>query len=403
MASAVFLGLSTCSLEAWATEPAAATVTESAARLEHVQQQIESHHEKIEGFQLKALNFEQDLSRIDREIEKGQGTLRDLQGKLDALAGVISQKEGEIAAVLRQKMTTAEHVKKRLAALYQTGEVGIFNALFSSTDLGALLNLQEYIRSLFQQDHQSLQGYRDQIALLAQAKEELSESKGQLQGLIDQLQVGEAALQQSRNQRDSLLAQARLEQDLSRQALKELEAAAEKLTKTITQAQELERKKAQKMIAQKPVKGGGSGEDKGRFAAQQGRLPPPASGQIIRVFGPYQDPFGNELDAEGIDLSLPPETPVVAISPGRVIFADGMSGYGKLVIVDHGEQYYCLISGLASVTRRQGEDVKTGDVLGLSGQPTGLVNPGLHIEIRHGSTPVDPLLWLDSGQLEMKK
>lgn len=135
------------------------------------------------------------------------------------------------------------------------------------------------------------------------------------------------------------------------------------------------------------------------FAAHQGRIPPPVPGQIIRGFGPYKDPFGNDLHADGLDLAVPPQTPVTAMHSGLVIYADQMAGYGNLVIIDHGDQYYTLLSGLGTLVAQKDEEVKSGDVIGTFGQPSGLINPGLHIEIRHGSTPVDPLLWLDPSQL----
>lgn len=380
---------------AWGVDPAP-----NATQLDQVQKQIESHQEMIEDSQIKALNLEQELNRIDSEIKKGQETLRELENNLGRLEGFIQHKEGEIATIQHQKEAIAEHIKKRLAAFYQTGEVGIVNALFSATDLGELLNLQEYVQALFQYDQKVLQGYREQITLLNKAKEELTAAKAELQGLISQVQDGETALLKSRKERDALLAQARTEQELYRQALKELEAAAAKLIQTINQARALEIRNTKKNSTGQQPMSARTGSPSTKFAAHRGQLQPPAPGQIIRVFGPYKDQFGNQLHADGIDLSLAPDTDVTAMYGGRVIFADLMPGYGQLVIIDHGEQYYSLVSGLAALDVKKDEDVSTGDIIGLFGKSTGLVNPGLHLEIRHGSTPVDPLLWLDSSHLE---
>lgn len=374
----------------------------SAARLNQVQQQIESHQEKIEESQIKALNLEQELNRIASQIAMGQETLRGLQEQLHRQEALIQQKERQTEAIQAEKEAIAGHIKKRLAAFYQTGEVGIINALFSATNLGDLLNLQEYVQTLFQYDQQVLQGYREQIALQAKAKDELTQAKEQLQALIGQVQEGESALLKSQQERDQLLAQARAEEDLYRQALKELEAAAAKLIKTITKARALEVKANRKLTAHsqsRPQTRTGASLRTG-FAAKKGQLQPPASGRVIRGFGPYKDRFGSDLHADGIDLGVPPKTLVTAIHAGRVIFAEHMPSYGNLVIIDHGEQYYSLVSGLDSLIVMKDDTVKAADVIGTFGQPTGLVNPGLHVEIRHGSTPVDPLLWLEKNQLE---
>jgi septal ring factor EnvC (AmiA/AmiB activator) len=404
------LGLAIVTLALYSTQPSLAVASEhtpssapSNTQLNQVQQQITSHQGKIEESKIKALNLEQELHRIDSEIEKGQQTLRDMDGNLRNLEGFIQHKESEATAIQTQKNAIAEHVKKRLAAFYQTGEVGIINTLFSATDLGDLLNLQEYVQALFRYDQNVLQGYRDQISLLDKAMKELLGAKEELQALIVQVQAGEAALLKSREERDALLAAARTEQELYSQALKELESAAAKLIKTINTARALEIKNHKNTITRQQAMATGTSSPSTNFATHRGRIQPPVPGQIIRVFGLYKDQFGNELHADGIDLAVPAQTDVTAMHAGRIIYADEMQGYGKLVIIDHGEQYYSLVSGLASLDIKKGDDVSAGDIIGIFGEPTGLVNPGLHIEIRHGSTPIDPLLWLDSSQLEFTR
>lgn len=389
-----------CPMLAIAEQPPLAP---SNRQLNLVQKQIVSHQEMIEESKIKALNLEQELNRITSIIEKGQETQRELNANLHNLEDVISKKEAETTTIQKQKEGIAEHVKKRLAAFYLTGEVGIINALFSASNLGELLNLQEYVQALFRYDQKVLQGYRDQIAMLNKAKSDLTGAKVELQSLIGQMQAGEEALVKSREERDALLAQARAEQELYRQALKELEIAAGKLVKTINKARaiEIQNNKQKKTALQSKVITASNLNTK--FSSYKGKIQPPAPGQIIRVFGLYKDQFGNELHADGIDLALPSQTDVVAMHAGRIIYADEMPGYGKLVIIDHGEQYYSLVSGLAALDVTRDDEVNSGDIIGIFGEPTGLVNPGLHIEIRHGSTPVDPLLWLDMKQLEFTK
>lgn len=372
----------------------------SADRLRKVEKQLESHHAHIEESHIKALNLEQELHRIDSQIAKGQKNLHGLQERLQRQEDDIRRKEDEIRLIVAEKDIRAAHIKRRLAGFYQSGEVGIINALFSATDLGDLLNLQEYVQALFQYDKQVSDRFRAQISLLAQAKEALDQAKADLQALIAQAKEGEKALLVSREARDQLLAQARTEVALHRQATQALQEAASKLTASVEQqrAREIKatrQKKKRQAAKVKPAPPPNTG-----FLANKGRIPPPAIGRIIRKFGPYQDPFGNALRSDGIDLDVPQQTPVTAMHNGRVIFADEMPGYGNLIIIDHDSQYYSLISGLAVLHKNKDDIVSTGDVIGVFGQFDGLINPGLHIEIRHGSTPEDPLPWLDDSQLD---
>ncbi|MDP2106657.1 MAG: peptidoglycan DD-metalloendopeptidase family protein [Desulfobulbaceae bacterium] len=370
-------------------------------RLRQVEEQLDSHHEKIKESHIKALNLEQEMHRIDSQIAKGQKNLQELQEKSRRQEEAISNKEDEINLIVAEKDVRAAHIKKRLAGLYQSGEVGIINALFSASDLGDLLNLQEYVQALFKYDKQVTDEFKRQIELLAQAKEALAKAKADLEALITQAEEGEKSLRASREERDQLLAQVRTEVELHRQATQALQDAATKLTTTIEQerARELKaarQKKSRRLPKTKPTRPVNTG-----FLADKGRMPPPAIGQITRVFGPYQDPFGNGLRSDGIDIDVPPGTPVTAMHSGRVIFADTMPGYGNLIIIDHDSQYYTLTSGLASLSRAKDDIVSTGDVIGVFDQAPGLITPGLHVEIRHGSTPEDPLPWLDTSQLEI--
>lgn len=371
------------------------------ARLDQVNQQIKTHQEKIEETHIKALNLEQELNRIDSQIKEGQELLMALLEKLRDQERLIHLKEAEIADIETSKQASARHVSNRLAAYYQTGEVGIINALFSARDLGDLLNLQEYVQALFRYDQQVLTRFKEQIRLLTQAKEELTRARDQVSTLIAQVRESEKTLRNNREERDALLAKAKSEESLYREALRELENAAAKLAKTISQSRARELKatktKLSRQAGQRSLPDLGADLD---FAERQGHIPPPARGKLIRGFGPYQDRYGNTLMAGGIDLAVPPATPVTAMHGGRIIFSDQMPGYGKLVIIDHGSQYYSLVSGLDSLNKTKNEEVSAGEVIGTFGQPNGLINPGLHIEIRHGATPIDPLPWLDRSQLQ---
>ncbi len=372
------------------------------AQLKQVQTQIHSQREKLDDARIKILNLRQEIDRIVSQMKKSQTTLQGLQAALQRQEAGIRGKEQEIAALGEKKEVTAEHVKKRLAAFYQTGEVGVLNALFASGNLGELLNLQEYVQKLFQHDQQSLGEFRRQLARLADAQAELVKAKERSQVLIGQVKEGEAALAKSQEERDNLLAKAKAEEKLYQQALQSLEADAERLAKTIAQARRAEALAAKRRASAKKYQAGhfppiepGTG-----FAGQKGRLPPPAAGKVLRRFGPYQDNFGNQLHNEGLDMEVPAKSEVRAIHAGRVIFAGLMPGYGQMVIIDHGDQYYSLASGLAALKKKKGDQVRAGEEIGLAGGDEGGGHPGLHLEIRHGSTALDPLLWFDSRRLK---
>lgn len=97
-------------------------------------------------------------------------------------------------------------------------------------------------------------------------------------------------------------------------------------------------------------------------------------------------------EGPGVEIIAPLGTPVRAVFPGRVAFADRYGTYGRIVILDHGEHYYTVSANLGTLNVRVGQEVQTGAVLGTVGDDGR--GPMLYFEVRHGSETVDPGPWL---------
>jgi hypothetical protein len=120
------------------------------------------------------------------------------------------------------------------------------------------------------------------------------------------------------------------------------------------------------------------------FRTQKGRLPLPIAGrpEIRRV-------HRSGASGPGLELVSPPGTPVRAVFPGRVAFADRYDAFGSVVIVDHGDHFYTLMGDLASMDVRVGDDLSVGARIGSLGAAS-----VLYFEIRKGASTIDPSPWL---------
>lgn len=114
-----------------------------------------------------------------------------------------------------------------------------------------------------------------------------------------------------------------------------------------------------------------------------------------RSVGDVFSPFGGESH-RGVDLiTLDPRTgkhqrPVKAVNSGRVVLARRLSLEGNVIVIDHGSGIFSLYMHLSKFNVRQGESVKTGQVIGTSGRTGRVTGPHLHFGIRVGD-PTDPL------------
>ena len=87
-------------------------------------------------------------------------------------------------------------------------------------------------------------------------------------------------------------------------------------------------------------------------------------------------------------------TTVKAVADGRVVFADWMTGYGMILIIDHGNGYMSLYAHNDGLLRDAGDMVKRGDVVASVGKSGGQELPALYFELRRNGEPVDPRGWL---------
>lgn len=129
----------------------------------------------------------------------------------------------------------------------------------------------------------------------------------------------------------------------------------------------------------------------GGFTGLKKGMPFPVRGEVLGRFG-AERPEGGLW--RGIVLRSPEGARVHAIAPGRVVYAGWLSGFGNLLIVDHGAKYLSVYAYNQSLLKRVGDIVDTGDTVATVGATGGQVDSGLYFEIRHQGTPVNPLLWI---------
>jgi murein DD-endopeptidase MepM/ murein hydrolase activator NlpD len=113
----------------------------------------------------------------------------------------------------------------------------------------------------------------------------------------------------------------------------------------------------------------------------------PVRGPITSDFGPRR---AFARFHSGIDIAAKPETPCRIAAAGTVVFAGWQNGYGKTIIVEHGDRIHTLYGHLSRLVVSRGQRVKQGAVIGLTGTTGHASGPHLHYEILVNGRPVDP-------------
>ncbi|MDQ6676468.1 MAG: M23 family metallopeptidase [Acidobacteriota bacterium] len=121
----------------------------------------------------------------------------------------------------------------------------------------------------------------------------------------------------------------------------------------------------------------------------------PVDGRLMGGFGSRSDPFSGEgAYHTGVDISAPTGTQIRATADGRVQFAGFYNGYGRLVIIDHGNNYQTYYAHLSSANVTEGQEIRRGQTVGAVGTTGRSTGPHLHYEVRIGSSPVNPYRFL---------
>ena len=120
----------------------------------------------------------------------------------------------------------------------------------------------------------------------------------------------------------------------------------------------------------------------------------PVRGKVITSYGAKTNGKSND----GINLAVPEGTPVKAAEDGVVAYSGNeLKGYGNLVLVRHANGYVTAYAHASELLVKRGDTIKRGQIIAKSGQSGEVGSPQLHFEIRKGSSPVDPLQFLNGA------
>ena len=293
-----------------------------------------------------------------------------LQSEMDSLRGRIDQRR--------------DRLSNRLRTMYMRPRTSMISTVLSArnmTELGSRLRAMTHLART----------ERSLIGGVQEAQGDLRHRRGRLAGQMAEINLTRSEVEDRRVELESLqgkrgaaLAEVRAERARFDASLKEMEGAARQMQDLITRLQNERDPDAQGTT---------------NFGQRAGSLLWPVAGRILKPFGRSVHPeFGTVVMNKGVNIGAPMGTPIRCIAEGTVEFVDWLPGYGKCIIVDHGDGYYSLYAHASSIFPARGAVVRAGDVLGEVGDTGSLNGTQLYFEIRKGKDSLDPSAWLSRNQ-----
>lgn len=370
-------------LALWATAPG------KPAQAQDRQQELEGLREKIQGSRERVTAHEADERALLERLE-------DVDRRLQAVAAERDAARKEVTAARRRletvepKLSTAQAklagtqraLAARAVALYRGGEIGPLRVLFSADSLPEMLSRANALRVLVRHDAELVARLAEQRDVLETLRSEAARAIDDRRQATRQLERSAAELEVERVAKRRILARVREDRSSERRLLLELEQAAQALEEAI------------RAFGTSGGRGAVRSPD-GGFAVRQGALPPPVDARVAGRFGRVVDPeFQTSTFRSGVEFAAEPGSIVHSVAAGVVRFAGWFRGYGRIVIIDHGDDFHTVSGHLDEIHVGVEEVVEEGQAVGTVGETGSLAGPSLYFELRRKGRPVDPEAWL---------
>jgi len=318
-----------------------------------------------------------DFEAADVELALRRQQLQILQRRGAALAADSTSRTVAISELEGTLNARREQLRRRVQVLYRVGPLSYNRLLLTADSSQEALIAYQIVTYLAGRDRDLVTTVRGTLAELQDARASLADTATSLAAIEADTASAATALTAQQEVRQRLLSRIDREAEAQRVALASAERAERELAGTITELAD-------------------STEATAGFSAARGQLAWPATGAVVTGFGRQRHPiYDTYTVSRGIEIEAPLDDPVTAVHAGKVAFADWYSGYGLLVILDHGGNYFTLYGHLAEVAVRVNDRVDRGQLVGKVGETGSLTGPNLYFEVREGADALNPTSWLE--------
>ena len=354
------------------------------------QQQLQTLLQKIDKLK-QAINVKEDSkSKYIKQLKTIEANIGQVNRKIRKTDAQINTRQAELKKL---RATRLEHQRKlsreneylaeQVYAAFTLGRQEKVKLLFSQQAPDAMQRNLVYYEYFSNARVELITTVQDSIDKIIETESKIRQTQAGLEQ--DQLSLAEQKnrLKQDLGKRKTIVAS--LDSQLKKQggSLSRLQDEATQLQSLINSIQEIFDEAPEPDIPQLA------------FAKLKGKLAWPVEGKVRRLFG-HHKPL-SDLRWQGVIIEAENGSHVMAVSHGRVAFADWLRGLGNLIIIDHGNSYLSLYGHNESLYKSAGEWVDAGEIISSIGSSGGRDSSGLYFEIRKKGKPQNPTRWCKTG------
>ena len=321
-----------------------------------------------------------DLRRLEVERDLRTEQLREAEAGLQTISIELGNTGNHIAALEEAAEAARPVLETRLVELYKLGGAGYVRLLLDVSDVKEVGRAYRMVAAVAALDRHRAEQHRQNLVRLRTAYASLEARRTEMAKLKQAAAGARIAADRAADARAQLIADIDRRRELTAELAGELQIAQAKLQQTLGAMNDGLPRAASDGPAL-PI---------GPF---RGDLDWPATGRMLTPYGGRVTSVSRAPAVSGVQFAAEEGSGVRAVHDGTVAFAGPFTGYGTLVIVDHGKETFSLYGQLSTSQVERGAKVERGQVVGTAGRILAGI-PGMYFEMRVDGKPVDPLEWL---------
>ena len=336
-------------------------INESNEQIEEIKIELTENLEQLNNISEKIYNYESELLSLESELKNTENELQKILEKLNIVETNYNLQK--------------EAFQARMVAIYEAGDVVYLDVLLNSNSFSDFISNYYLIGEIAKYDNNLLEDIEEQKKQIESTKSILEEKKENLQQLKKNKEKTTIALENSKIIRNSYI------DKLSEQ---------EKETQNKIDEYQKELDNLETQIVALTTGNIGSDYVGGEFA-----WPAPGYTTVTSRYGMRIHPILKTARVHtGTDIAMPTGSYVIAANDGVVIKSMYVTGYGNMVMIDHGGGVSTLYGHGSELIAQTGQEVKKGDIIMKAGSTGWSTGPHLHFEVRINGTAVDSLPYI---------
>lgn len=380
-------------------------------QLDAIQQQLREKREGYQQMQGEERNLLKELQTIEYTLQQQRQTLQTHRSTLEQQTTERQKLQQNLQQFEEQNQRKQQMVATRIRAIYKMGDLGYIAPLLAMSSESDVQQQIKYLQTIAQHDVQLMKASRRDMQTLISKKDALEKKMQAIAETTQKIEQQEQDITAQKQQKTALLQRIQNDKEQFAQAIKTLEVSAGKLEEffvklDVTPTEPAAAPSQQPVVPEihggKEITFPSNANDVVRaygayFRVNKGKLLWPAQGKIMTQFGNIK--VGETYTFyKGVDIQAKNGTPFYAVFKGTVKYADWFEGYGNLIILDHGGNFYTLYAHANEIVVKPGQVVEARQALGKVGDTDSLKGSHLYFEIRANGKPENPQLWLAKVQ-----